>query len=260
MPADSCGVRIEAVPDGRRLRLVLDGPRGHVITDRMVAAMTGALARAAGAPHLRLVTLEAEAGDFSFGSSVEEHAPGRIADVLPRFHDLVRAWLGVPAVTAAVVAGRCLGGGFELALCCDVIFAAADAVFGLPEIQLGVFPPAAAVLLPARIGTARAAGAIITGEPRPAAAWQSAGLVEAVVPRAQLRMEVDRWFERHLAGRSAAALGQAALAARLALREAVARLLPEAERRYLEDLMRTDDAAEGVAAFLEKRPPDWADR
>ena len=84
-------------------------------------------------------------------------------------------------MTAALVRGRCLGGGFEIALACDFIFAEESAVFGLPEIALGVFPPAASALLPPRVGTARATSAIISGKPRPAVEWQQAGLVESVV-------------------------------------------------------------------------------
>ncbi|MDE3156084.1 MAG: enoyl-CoA hydratase/isomerase family protein [Acidobacteriota bacterium] len=252
------GVRTERAADGRRLRVVLDGPRGHVITDRAVGAMREALRTVPDQPSLRLVTLEADGPDFSFGSSIEEHTPATIGAVLPRFHDLVREWLAVPCATAALVQGRCLGGGFELALCCDVIFAADDADLGLPEIALGVFPPAGAVLLPARIGTARATTAVLTGESRPAAAWQAAGLVERTAPAGALGTMVDEWYARHLSGRSATALGHAARAARLALADTVARLLPESERRYLRELMQAPDAAEGIAAFLARRPPNWS--
>lgn len=180
-PASTTGLRVEHGADGRRLRLILDGPRGHVITDLLVGVMREALSCVAREPRIRLVTLEAEPPDFSFGSSIEEHAPDRIGAVLPRFHDLVRAWLDVPAVTIALVHGRCLGGGFELALCCDLIFSTPGAQYGLPEIALGVFPPAAAVLLPARVGAARATSAIVAGEVRAAEHWAEAGLLEAIV-------------------------------------------------------------------------------
>jgi cyclohexa-1,5-dienecarbonyl-CoA hydratase len=257
--ASTNGVRVELGSDARRLRLILDGPRGHIITDRLVSVMREALTRVAHEPRVRLVTLEAEPPDFSFGSSIEEHAPDRIGDVLPRFHDLVRAWLDVPAMTIALVHGRCLGGGFELALCCDLIFSTFAAQFGLPEIALGVFPPAAAVLLPARIGAARATSAIVAGDARPATHWAEAGLVETLVEDGDLERAVSAWDTRHLAPRSAAAVRQAALAARGGLRDAVERLLPASERRYLEEVMHTHDAKEGIHAFLEKRTPNWRD-
>ena len=206
------------------------------------------------------MTIEGEGEDFSFGASIPEHAPGEIDRVLPQMHALIYALLDFPAPTAALARGRCLGGGFELALACDFIFAERTTVFGLPEIALGVFPPAAAALLPARIGTARATSAILTGAPGPAEAWRSAGLLEHVSEPGALAADVDRWFDEHLRGRSAAALRHATAAARLSLRQHVRGVLPELERLYLRDLMGTADAAEGIAAFLEKRPPKWTDR
>src|SRR4029077_16041014 len=118
--------------------------------------------------------------DFSFGASIPEHAPGEIGRVLPEAHALVYALLDLPIVTAALVRGRCLGGGFEIALACDFIFAEESAVFGLPEVALGVFPPAACVLLPARVGAARATASILTGAAMTAAEWRQAGLVALV--------------------------------------------------------------------------------
>ena len=94
--------------------------------------------------------------------------------------------LAFPAPTAALVEGRCLGGGFELALCCDDIMAAADATFGLPEIKLAAFPPAAAALLPLRVGASRATRAIITGQTQEAEYWHDAGLVSMVAPQRSL--------------------------------------------------------------------------
>jgi cyclohexa-1,5-dienecarbonyl-CoA hydratase len=180
--------------------------------------------------------------------------------VLPLLDALVEDVLEAPAVTAAVVRGRCLGGGFELALACDLIFAAEDAQFGLPEIRLGVFPPAAAVLLPARVGHARATRDILTGEMRSAAYWRDAGLIAFTTPAGQLSRTVDQWFDEHLAPKSAVALRHTALAVRNRLLVDVRDGLPTLERLYLEDLMRTHDAQEGVRAFMEKRPAQWRDQ
>jgi len=235
-------------------------PTGNIITDEMVRALRAGLESVAGNPHLKLVTIEGAGNDFSFGASIPEHVPEQIAAVLPEMHALVEDLLDVPAVTAAIVRGRCLGGGFELALACDLIFCSPDATFGLPEIRLGVFPPAGSVLLPLRVGTARSMPAILTGESSPADAWRSAGLVEVLADARDLDAAVERWFDRHLAGKSAVALRHAAAAARAALRSQVATLLPDAERLYLQELMQTHDAREGIAAFLQKRTPAWQDR
>ena len=253
-------VRVAFDESRSRAAFTLFHPKGNIITAEMVGALRSGLEAVAENPHLKLITIAGAGADFSFGASIPEHAPEQIASVLPAMHQLIHDLLDAPAVTAAVVRGRCLGGGFELALACDFIFAADDAVFGLPEIALGVFPPAGSALLPLRIGTARATRTVLTGESRTAAAWRDAGLIEFVVPAETLEGEVDRWFGEHLAGRSAAALRHAAAAARTDLVTRVRQTLPQIERLYLDDLMRTEDAVEGIAAFIDRRPPDWKNR
>jgi cyclohexa-1,5-dienecarbonyl-CoA hydratase len=253
-------LQVSLTEDHSRAAFRLAHPKGNIITSDMVAALTQALDSLVDNPHLKLVTIEGAGADFSFGASIPEHAPGAIDRVLPEMHALILALLDFPAVTAAIVRGRCLGGGFELALACDFVFAERDAVFGLPEIALGVFPPAASALLPARVGLARATSAIVTGATRPADDWFRAGLVEQLSEPGQIAADVDRWFELHLRGRSAAALRHTTAAARLALRQHAAAILPELERLYLGELMGTADAAEGIAAFLAKRAPRWMDR
>ncbi len=252
-------VTLSVTSDRARGAFRLFHPTGNIVTREMIEALTEGLVTLGGEPHLKLITIEGTGSDFSFGASIPEHAPGEIERVLPEAHRLTLTLLDAPAATAAIVRGRCLGGGFELALACDFIFAGESATFGLPEVALGVFPPAAAALLPARIGTARATQAILSGAPAPASAWHAAGLVTSVVPDAQLGEAVDGWFAEHLAPKSATALRYAAKAARASLRHSAASLLPELERLYLNDLMGTGDAREGIAAFLEKRAPRWTD-
>ena len=256
----STGVRCSSSPDGARATMTLAAGRGNIITADLIGMIDAALDELAQVRHLKLLTIDTAAPDFSFGASIPEHAPGEIERVLPRAHALIQKLLAFPAPTAALVRGRCLGGGLEIVLACDFVFADATAAFGLPEIALGVFPPAACALLPARAGASRAAKAILTGAPASAGDWRDAGLVTFVSEPDTLAPDVDRWFAAHLAPRSAEALRHAAAASRLALRRAVAEQLPELERLYLDVLMKTADAREGVAAFLEKRLPDWKDR
>jgi cyclohexa-1,5-dienecarbonyl-CoA hydratase len=253
-------VHLAVNPEKTRAAFRLSHPKGNIVTAEMIGALGQALEAIVENPHLRLVTFEGAGADFSFGASIPEHAPGEIGRVLPETHALIYALLDLPIVTAALVRGRCLGGGFEIALACDFIFAEESSVFGLPEVALGVFPPAASALLPPRIGTARATSAIISGKSLPAREWHQAGLVEAVVADGTLHAEVDRWFEERLRGKSAVALRYAAAAARHGLRQHVRTVLPELERLYLGGLMQTGDAVEGIAAFLEKRVPRWTDR
>jgi cyclohexa-1,5-dienecarbonyl-CoA hydratase len=244
--------------DDTHLRLVIDQPKGNIISLAVIDELSRALAGVAGIATIKLVTIEGAGDHFSYGASVEEHRPDAIGHTLPALHGLVRDLLAVPAPTAAIVRGRCLGGGFELALACDFVFAGTTSVLGAPEIALGVFAPAATALLPVRIGGSRASSALLTGATRPVADWLAAGLIELVAPPEELGAAIDHWFRQHLAPRSAAALRCAALASRIAVRAHVEKTLPELEWFYLKTLMGTRDAVEGITAFLEKRSPVWS--
>jgi cyclohexa-1,5-dienecarbonyl-CoA hydratase len=180
--------------------------------------------------------------------------------MLPEFHGVIRALLDLPVATASIVRGRCLGGGFELALACDFIFAASDAQMGVPEVSLGVFPPAAAALLPARVGVSRAGRVITTGETLTAAEWHAAALVLELAAPERLMAAVEAWFLHHLAPRSAVALRHAALASRAVLRALALPALETLERDNVQSLLATHDGVEGCAAFVEKRPPVWTNQ
>ena len=195
-----------------------------------------------------------------FGASIPEHAPGEIEHALPEMHELLREMLALPAATAAVVRGRCFGGGFELALACDFIMAADGSSFGLPEIGLGVLPPIGSVLLPLKAGYARAARAALAGGVQSVDEWTQAGLVTLTAPADLLDAAVEKWFAHNLAPHSAAALRHAVIALRLDVHDTVERLLPRIESLYLNDLMSTEDAVEGIRAFMEKRRPVWKDQ
>lgn len=256
----SAPVSVAYNADQSRVAFTLAHPKGNIITLEMVQALRAALEANAQNHRLKLLTIEGAGSDFSFGASIPEHSADRIGEVLPEMHTLIYDLLDAPAVTAAVVRGRCLGGGFELALACDFILASDDATFGLPEIALGVFPPAGSVLLPWRVGGARGAAAALTGEVRSAVEWQAAGLVHVLGPAAGLDAAVSEWFARHYEARSAASLRHAAAAVRVALASHVREVLPQVERLYLDELMGTQDAVEGIRAFMEKRPPVWTHR
>jgi cyclohexa-1,5-dienecarbonyl-CoA hydratase len=243
-----------------RATFTLYHPKGNILTLDMVTALRSALESLAENPHLKLITIEGAGEDFSFGASIPEHVPAEIGRVLPEMHALIYDLLDAPAPTLAAVRGRCFGGGFELALACDVILAEDGARFALPEIALGVFPPAASALLPYRVGGAQATYSILTGGIADARQLEARGLVPLVADQGSLERVVDEWFAEHLAPKSAAALRHAAAAARMGLVAHVRDLLPQLERLYLEDLMRTHDAVEGIDAFLAKRTPTWTDR
>jgi cyclohexa-1,5-dienecarbonyl-CoA hydratase len=243
-----------------RAAFTLYHPKGNILTMEMVSGLRVALESIAENPHFKLVTIEGAGEDFGFGASIPEHGPDQIGRALPEMHALVFELLEAPAPTAALVRGRCFGGGFELALACDFILAEEGATFALPETALGVFPPAASALLPHRLAGALAGEMILTGEPIDAAVLHARGLVAQIAGRGELNGVVEEWFTTRFAPKSAAALRHAAAAARMGLLAHVRDLLPRLERLYLDDLMRTHDAVEGIAAFLAKRAPSWTDR
>jgi cyclohexa-1,5-dienecarbonyl-CoA hydratase len=246
--------------DGTWLRIALAAPPGNVLSLALVEQLRHVIAGARDRPTLKWLTIESAGKDFSFGASIPEHLPEHMPRVLPESHRLLKDLLAFPAATAALVKGRCLGGGFELALACDDIIATPDARFALPEIQLGAFPPAAAALLPPRVGASRATRAIVTGEVRLVEYWHGAGLVSMVAPQASLFSAAQDWFDRYLAPRSAVALSHAAQASRLTLRAQAEPALDAAEAQYLHQLLKTADAAEGIHAWIDKRPPQWKNR
>lgn len=246
--------------DGALVRLRFSETPGNVLSLALVGALRRALDAVSSRQAVKLIALEGEGRDFSFGASIPEHRPEWIDRVLPETHQLVRDLLRAPAPTAAIVRGRCVGGAFELALACDFILAANTAVMGLPEIALGVFPPAGSALLPLRVGASRAADAVLTGASKTAREWFEVGLVVFTADEPKLDAAVDRWFATHLAPRSAVALRHAADASRSIVRAMAEPAIVRAEQLYLETLMKTRDAVEGVEAFIAKRAPKWENR
>ena len=243
--------------NGAWRRIVLGGGRGNLLSLELIRELGGALHSLESERGIKWLTIEGSGGEFSYGARIQEHTPELMATVLPETHRLIKRLLAFPACTAALVEGRCLGGGFELALGCDDIIATETATFGLPEIRLAAFPPAAAALLPMRVGASRAARAIVTGQAQGAEYWHDAGLLSMVASQASLLEAAASWFDTHLAPHSAIALSHAVAASRLTLRAQAEPALDRAERDYLGGLLKTADAVEGVTAWLEKRSPNW---
>ncbi len=206
---------------------------------------------------LKAVVFSGDGATFSFGASVQEHLPEQIGDTLVKLHALLRRIADLPAPTIAAVRGRCLGGGLELALACDLIVAEETALLGCPEIQLGVFPPAASALLPLRVGNGQAAELILSGASIDGKSAKLIGLVNRTATPGHLETAVADLLASEILQRPVAALRCAARAVRRSTVRALQEDLPELERMYLEELAGDPDAVEGIRAFLEKRTPHW---
>ena len=249
---------VELEKDGALLRLRLSRPKANIVDAAMIAALRAALREHLPGVRMRAVLLEAEGPHFSFGASVEEHLPGSCAAMLRELHAMILQLVASTAPVLVAVRGQCLGGGLELAAAGHLIFAAPGAMFGQPEIKLGVFAPAASCLLPERIGQSRAEDLLFSGRSIGAEEAHRIGLVDALAddPGAAALT----YFEEHLAKRSPSSLRFAVRAARFDFVARVRRKLAEVERLYLKELMATHDAVEGLTAFIAKRPPVWEDR
>ena len=237
-------------------RLVLDNPPLNILTRAELAALRRELDALAELPELRVLVLSARGKHFSAGADVGEHIPPHHLTLIPDFLDTVARLAAFPLPILAAVRGRCLGGGFELIQPADIIVAAEDATFGQPEILLGVFPPAAVVMLPTRLPPGLVAETIYSGDPLTAVEAERRGLVTRLVPDDALERVSDE-VARRIARHSAAALRAAKHALRAPARESRENALSRAGQIYLHELMETRDAVEGLRAFVEKRPPAW---
>jgi cyclohexa-1,5-dienecarbonyl-CoA hydratase len=244
---------------GPTARVHLACGKGNVLTRAAIAELAGAF-RDLGADHaVHAVVLSAEGANFSFGASVPEHAPGEVGRMLPEFSALFRVIAETGLPVAAAVRGRCLGGGLELALAAHHLVVADDAVLGLPEVTLGVFPPIAAVLLPFRVRQPVADRLITRGETMSGVEAVAAGLADERAPADEVEARALAFTQRYRE-LSGAAVRFATRAARAAWDEALGERLRKLEWIYVHELMATMDAKEGIEAFLERRAPEWRDR
>lgn len=241
--------------ENRTAWITLDRPPLNVLNIAMMESLDSALQRAL--PKSDLVVFQgAGAKAFSAGADVADHTPERVKKMLDAFHAVFRRLASADCVTIACVRGYCLGGGMELATFCDFVLATKSAQFGQPEIKLGCFPPVAVVTLPRLIGMQAAADLILTGRQISAAEAHRLGLITRVVPDDELPAAVATLLEElQTLSPSVLHLTRKTLA-RLHSTEFL-KQLEDVERVYLSELMQTQDAQEGIRAFLEKRKPAW---
>ena len=212
-----------------------------------------ALARVRDDKHCLVIGASGEKA-FSAGASVQDHIGDRVVTMLQRFHDCFRTLAKLDIVTVALVKGVALGGGCELALACDFILASDRSRFGQPEINLGVFPPVAAYQLSRQLPPRKGLELLLTGDPVDASA-----IANAVFPVAEFDQRAEEWLQK-IYRQSASSLRLAKRAFRVAQNADFDERLARVERLYLEELMKTHDANEGLAAFIEKRKPAWTGR
>ncbi|MBZ0135827.1 MAG: enoyl-CoA hydratase/isomerase family protein [Planctomycetes bacterium] len=240
--------QVETSVSNRVARVILNAPPLNILTSSLQDDIRAAYEELRGRKDHNVVVLEsAVAGRFSAGADVGEHIGlDNCRAMLRSAHGLIAEILRCPVPTLCVVGGECLGGAFELALACDQVVATEGAAFGVPEILLGCYPPAALVLMPWKLPSMLAAdliqsGRVYTGELLIArgAGFGTNAYVDrySVLPRGPL-VEATRLLRAGAAERFLSAVGAV-------------------ETAYLERLLTLHDAKEGPEAFLAKRKPDW---
>ena len=250
-------IRVE--PSGEHVaRVVLANPPLNVLTIAMLKELAEAIEEAAAREKLRVLVIAAEGRTFSAGVDVEDHVDERVGPMIAAFHGVFRRLADVEPVTVAEVHAHALGGGCELAAFCDLVVASEQATFGQPEIQLGVFPPVTAAAFPYFVRGKKTLELMLTGERVDAQEAQRIGLVNQVWPDEDFAEEAASFVGR-LAARSGVALRLAKKAYYAGIDAPFSDALERAEEIYLHELMPTRDAVEGIAAFREKREPEWKD-
>jgi cyclohexa-1,5-dienecarbonyl-CoA hydratase len=242
-------------------RLTLNEPPLNVLNIAMMREINAALEELSDASDVKVLVFEAAEGSkaFSAGVDVSEHTADMVEEMIEVFHRIFRLLDGLEIPTVAVVGGAALGGGCELALFCDMVIASEKASFGQPEIQVGVLPPIAVVALPEIIGPKKAMEMVLTGDRIRADEAERLGLVNMVVAPEELQTAAMEFLSK-LTKLSGAVLRITKRAVRVGSSGSFADGLAAVEELYLGPLMDTEDANEGLAAFMEKRTPVWKDK
>jgi cyclohexa-1,5-dienecarbonyl-CoA hydratase len=247
---------IKLVDDGDVVSLTLNRPPLNVMNIAMMQEMNAALASLRNHPRLKVLVIQAEGKAFSAGVDVADHTADKVDGMMREFLNLFNLLHGLKCATVAAVDGAALGGGCEVALFCDMVIASERAKFGQPEIKVGVFPPIAAAVVPRLIGRGRALEFLMSGDNLSAVEAERLGLINCVFPVEHFPQHVQNFVKR-LSGHSKIILEMTKQAVDDGLTRARMSAVDHATDFYMNEMMKTEDAHEGLDAFLQKRQPVW---
>jgi cyclohexa-1,5-dienecarbonyl-CoA hydratase len=245
---------------GRLISITLDRPPLNVLDIALLRELDAAMDTCTAEKGVAAVVLRGSGERaFSAGVDIKDHTREKVPEMLEVVHGAMRKLLALPQVTIARVQGLCLGGGCELASCCDFVVASEDSSFATPEILVGCYPPVALARFSSLIGYRRAADMILTGRTLSAQEALSMGLISRVAPRGQLETALAGLLDELLA-KSASVLRVTLKGLRELSLRGFADALQRSEEIYCNELLATKDVEEGVRAFLDKRKPRWSHR
>lgn len=251
-------IKVEYKYDNAVARIILDDGKANILDNVMMSELVSLLNSFKNQNDLKLITFEGAGNNFSYGASVEEHTKDKAAAMLDGFHKIFHSIIDLSIPTLAKISGQSLGGGFELPLVCNFIFADKTAKIGQPEILLGVFAPPASIMLPLKIGNAKSDELLITGKVISAEEGKTLGLINEVFEtKEEMETATEAWIKKYILGKSASSLRYATLAARASFNFFMQKNLPAFTNMFIKELMETHDANEGINSFLEKRKPLW---
>lgn len=245
--------------EGGIARLVLSRPPLNLLNTAMLAEINQALETLADIHDVKALAFSSDQKAFCAGVDVADLTDEKVFSMVDEFQGMFRTLEELSIPTLAAVHGMALGGGCELATFCDFVIAAEKAVFGQPEIKIGLFPPLAVAYFPRLMGARLTAEMLLLGESIDAQRAQQYGLVNRVVPQESLTAEVDTLLAK-LSALSGPVLRAATRAIRVGVASAFHETMKQVETIYLDELMALEDSREGIRAFMERRKPEWKNR
>lgn len=240
--------------------LTINRPPMNILNIATMEEMNNALSTVAANKEVKVLTITSTGEKaFSAGVDVSEHTEEQVEQMLHVFHDIFRNLVKLDQVTVAATKGFTLGGGCEVAIFCDLIFAADNLKIGQPEIQLSAIPPIALLILPRLMCLKKASELLLSGKIIDASEAEQMGLVNRVVPLDSFDSELEA-FIQPFTELSLIGLKYSKKGIQLGLEENFLEGLEKIEKMYLEELMASEDAHEGLKAFMEKRKPVWKNK
>lgn len=245
---------------GEKAFLTINRPPLNILNIAVMEEMNKALSSLAGNKEVKVLVISGSGEKaFSAGVDITDHTADKAEKMLQVFHDIFRNMLKIDQVTVAALRGLTLGGGCEIALFCDLAIAADNLKIGQPEIKLSVIAPVALLILPRLVGIKKASEMLLTGKIIEAAEAEKMGLVNKIVPLASFDSELEI-FLKPFSELSLVGVKHSKKGIQLGLEASFLDGLERIEKTYLKELMATEDAHEGLKAFMEKRKPLWKNK